>query len=160
MAVNFTPGQLRNAAGITQETYRHWKRALRPLCRETGHSPCFTVGDLLATAVVRLMVVDFGIRVSALTGLADTLFANCNERSWPALERSILLIDLAREEVQLMPESGMLAFGNPVMVVPLRPLIDELRSTLLSGDDNGQEMLRFPPVSQPTASGRRKVGQS
>ena len=159
MAVHFTPGQLRDAAGLTQETYRHWKKALPPLYREAGHSPCFTAGDLLATAIVRLVVLDFGIRVGALAGLADALFYGCNERSWPALERSVLLIDLAREAIQLKPESSTLVFDDPAIVVPLRQIIDRLRRALLAGDDDGQEVLRFPPVAQPAADERRKASQ-
>ena len=161
MSVNFTPGQLRGAAGISQETYRHWKKALRPLCRESGHSPSFTVGDLLATAIVRTMVIDFGVRVSALTGLASDLFQGCNEKSWPALERSLLFVDLAGEKVRLAPESTTHTFDKAMIVIPLRVLIEGLRRSLLAGDnDSGQETLRFPPVAQPTTDERRKAGQS
>jgi len=70
MAVNYTPGQLRDAVGIGQETYRHWKKALAPLRRDAGHSPCFTAGDLLAAAIVKTFVANYGMRVSALSALA------------------------------------------------------------------------------------------
>lgn len=158
MAVNYTPGQLRGAIGIGQETYRHWKRALGPLCREAGHSPCFTAGDLLATAIVKILVADYGMRVSALSALADGLFEACNARSWPTLERSLLVLELTDARV-LMQSEGGLALDGPAMVVPLRALIERLRGTLLAGDDDGQEMLRFPPVAQPADPLRRRAGQ-
>ena len=67
MTVQFTPGQLRSAASIPPETYRHWKKTLLPLRRDCGHSPCFTSGELVAVAVVRTLCVDLGIRVSGLS---------------------------------------------------------------------------------------------
>ena len=46
MTVRYTPGQLRDAVGISQETYRHWKKALPPLRGGAGHGPRFSVGEL------------------------------------------------------------------------------------------------------------------
>ena len=160
VAVNYTPGQLRGAVGIGQETYRHWKKALGPLRREAGHSPCFTAGDLLATAIVKILVADYGMRVSALSALADGLFEACNARSWPTLERSLLLLELAGARVLMQSEGSGLALDGPAMVVPLRALIERLRSTLLAGDGDGQEMLRFPPVAQPADPLRRRAGEA
>ena len=159
MAVNYTPGQLRNAVGIGQETYRHWKKALTPLRREAGHSPCFTAGDLLATAIIRILVVDYGMRVGVLSELADSVFSECNARSWPTLERSLLVLDLVEKQVTSQPEGSRLALDGPAVVVPLRTMIDNLRRTLLAGDD-GQETLRFPPVAQPANPLRQRTGQT
>jgi hypothetical protein len=160
VAVNYTPGQLRNAVGIGQETYRHWKKALAPFRREAGHSPCFTAGDLLAAAIIKVLVAEFGIRVSALSSLAGTIFAECNERSWPTLERSLMVIELIGTVVVVQPEGSGLAIDRPAMVVPLRVLTEGLRRTLLAGDDDGQETLRFPPVAQPAVSSQRKANQA
>jgi hypothetical protein len=157
VAVNYTPGQFRNAVGIGQETYRHWKKALDPLRREAGHSPCFTAGDLLGAAVIKVLVVDHGIRVSALTALAPAVFAQCNERSWPFLERSLLHLNLVEADASIQGEGSGIVLDQPAIVIPLRLLIESLRRTLLSGDGNGQEMLRFPPTSQPTNSLERKA---
>lgn len=159
MAVNYTPGQLRDAVGIGQETYRHWKKALAALRREAGHSPCFTAGDLLAAAIIKILVTDYGMRVSALTALADGLFEECNTRSWPTLERSLLVLDVAGAGVLIQSESSGLALDGPAMIVPLRTPIESLRSTLLAGDGSGQEVLRFPLVRQPAASLRRRGAQ-
>ena len=73
MTVHYTPGQLRTVARIPVETFRHWKKALPPLRRDRGHSPCFTPGDLVAVAVVRTLSNDLGLRVSevAKLGLDD-----------------------------------------------------------------------------------------
>lgn len=158
--VNFTPGQLRDAVGLGQETYRHWKKALAPLRREAGHSPCFTAGDLLATAIVKILVTEYGMRVSALSALADGVFGQCNSRSWPMLERSMIVLDIAGERVSIQSEGSGLALDGPAMVVPLATLIESLRHTLLAGGDDGQEMLRFPPVAQPANPLPRRAGQA
>src|SRR5271169_2835273 len=76
--LQYTPGQLRALVGIPQETFRHWKKALGPLRRGRGHSPCFAPGDLVAVAVARVLVTDIGVRIGALEQVADTLFRICN----------------------------------------------------------------------------------
>ncbi len=158
--VDYTPGQLRDAIGIGQETYRHWKKALAPLHREAGHSPCFTVGDLLATAIVKILVADYGIRVSALSALAASLFEACNTRSWLTLERSLLVLDVSGTRVHVQPECSGLTLDGPVIVVPLKMPIERLRGTLLAGDGDDQGMFRFPPTAQPTDPSRQRGGQS
>lgn len=158
--VYYTPGQLRDAVGIGQETYRHWKKALAPLRREAGHSPCFTAGDLLATVIVKILVSDYGMRVSALSALADGVFGECNSRSWPMLERSLVVLNIAGGRVSIHSQGSGLALDGPAMVVPLGALIESLRRALLAGDDDGQEMLRFPPIVQPTIPVPRRAGQA
>ena len=160
MPVNYTPGQLRHAIGISQETYRHWKKVLSPLRREARHSPCFTAGDLLATAIVKILVSGYGIRVSALSALADGVFGECNARSWPVLERSLVVLDITRGRVSIQSESSGLSLDEPAMVVPLGTLIESLRRTLLADDDDDQEKLRFPPVVQGTKPLPRRAGQA
>jgi hypothetical protein len=160
VAVHYTPGQLRDAIGIGQETYRHWKKALAPLRRQAGHSPCFTAGDLLATATIKIIVADYGMRVSALSALANGVFEACNARSWPTLERSLLVLDFAEARVVVQPEGGGLGLDGPAMVVPLRTLIERLRGTLLASDGDGQQALRFPPVAQPADPLRRRASQA
>lgn len=156
MTVYYTPGQLRSAMVIPQETYRHWKKALIPLRRGSGHSPCFTAGDLLAVAVVRILTDGFAIRVGALTTIAEALFEACNAVSWPTLERSKLIADLANGQLQIRPELENAICEEPVLVVPLRPLVSHLRDALLTdGGAESQETLRFPPTPLPskTATG-------
>ena len=129
--VYYTPGQLRDAVGIGQETYRHWKKALAPLRREAGHSPCFTAGDLVATAVVKILVAVHGMRVSTLSSVAESVFGECNSRSWPILERSLLILNIAGGSVSIQPEGGGLILDGPAMVVPLGTLIESLRAPYL-----------------------------
>jgi hypothetical protein len=148
MSVQYTPGQLRNAVGIPPETYRHWKKALAPLRRDRGHSPCFTPGDLLAVAVVRVLSVDMAMRVGSLTQIAETLFELCNSAPWPILERGKLIFDFSNSQVQFRPELAGNLNERPVAIVPLRHIIAHLRDHLLAvGKPDTQGTLRFPPTA-------------
>lgn len=147
MSVLYTPGQLRSAISIAPETYRHWKKALGPLRRGRGHSPCFSSGDLLAVAVVRSLAVDVAVRVGALTPIAEPLFDLCNQSPWPVLERNKLIIDLSEAHLQLRPELAEVTTDRPTIMIPLWPIVARLREQLLAAVDvEDQASLRFPPI--------------
>ena len=155
MTVQYTPGQLRSAASITPETYRHWKKALAPLRRDRGHSPCFSSGDLVAVAIVRTLTVDIGIRVSVLAAIAETLFDLCNGASWRTLERGKLILDMPNAKLEFRPELADSPGDGLIVVIPLRPIVAQLRDQLLSVRQSAsQPELRFPltTVSTPVAS--------
>lgn len=143
----YTPGQLRSAVSIAPETYRHWKKALEPLRRARGHSPCFRSGDLVALAVIRLLTLDMGIRVGALTSIGEALFDLCNRSPWPVLERAKLILDLPSAVLLLRSELTETPTDKPSITIPLAPVITQLREQLLAaGDEEEQPSLRFPPV--------------
>ena len=156
MTVLYTPGQLRSAISVTPETYRHWKKVLAPLCRNRGHSPCFSSGDLVAVSVVRALATDMAIRVSALEPIAETLFELCNLSPWPALERTKLVIDLAGSQLQLRPELAEIASDQPFITVPLAPIVAHLREQLLEASDSREQApLLFPPIPINAAASAR-----
>ncbi|WP_454287777.1 hypothetical protein [Rhizobium arsenicireducens] len=147
VTVLYTPGQLRSAVSIAPETYRHWKKALGPLRRARGHSPCFRSGDLVALTVIRLLTLDMGIRVGALTAIGEALFDLCNRSPWPVLERSKLIIDLPNAGLLLHGEFTEAPTDKPSITIPLAPLIAQLREQLLAASiEDEQPSLRFPPV--------------
>jgi hypothetical protein len=76
--MKYTPGQAQETLYLSPATFRHWKTALPPLRGRIGYSPCFTPGDLLAMAVVKMLTEDIGIRVGNLRGIADALFGQCS----------------------------------------------------------------------------------
>ena len=149
MTVRYTPGQLRDAAAVPPETYRHWKKVLTPLRRNTRQSRCFTAGDLLAVALVRTMT-GFSVRVGSISAIAEDLFRICNDTSWPILERSRMIIDLANQRLALQPESEDIDLDSPALVCPLRPLVGHLRATLLTNGEPDQQRLNLPPVPLPS----------
>lgn len=153
MTVLYTPGQLRSAISIAPETYRHWKKALGPLRRGRGHSPCFSLGDLVAVAVIRSLAVDMAVRVGALAPIAEPLFELCNQSPWPVLERTKLIVDLPEAQLQLRPELAEVTSDRPTITIPLRPVVFGLREQLLAASDvDDQASLRFPPIPVSTAA--------
>ncbi len=151
MTVWYTPGQLRRAAAVSPETYRHWKKVLAPLRRDAQQSPCFTAGDLLAVVLVRT-ITDSLVRVGALSVLAEDLFRVCNRTSWPVLERSRLVLDVVNQRVELKAESDDIAFDSLLLVCPLRPMVGQLRDALLTDGEPDQQRLSLPPVPLPSQS--------
>lgn len=144
--MRFTPRQLRDATGIAPETFRHWKKALRPLRAQRSRSSCFGSGDLLAVAIVRALTTELGLRVSALTPVADDLFAVCNTSSWLALERSSLVLRAGSDRVQLTLGTDEEATSKLRIVFPLRTIIGALRSQLaLTTNINEEPVLQFLP---------------
>lgn len=147
MTVLYTPGQLRSAIAIAPETYRHWKKALKPLRRGRGHSPCFTSGDLVAVSVIKSLATDMAVRVGALAPIGETLFELCNLSPWPALERAKLVVDIPGAQLQLRPELAEIVSDQPLIMIPLSPIVSRLREQLLAAnDDREQASLLFPPL--------------
>ena len=125
--------------------------------RGAGRRPCYTAGDLLAVAIVRGLTADFGIRVGAISAVAETLFVTCNTTPWPNLERGKLIVDLATGCLQLLQETDSVDCERPTLIVPLRPMVEHLREVLLTKDNlDSQEPLRFPPTALPSKAGPRR----
>ena len=150
----FTPGQLRQLLALPQETFRHWKKAIPPLADRNGYTPCFSPGDLLALALIKELVDDAGVKVSALAQITPQLFDVCNRHGWTQLERSVVVLELSTKKVFV---AGDAAFPRPhstALVLVCKPAIESLRNRLLAEDDKeSQGHLAFPPVSVGT--GRR-----
>jgi hypothetical protein len=160
VTVLYTPGQLRSAVAIAPETYRHWRKALVPFDRGRGHSPCFSSGDMVAASVIRTLALDLSVRVGALAPIAAGLFELCNGSPWPVLERTKVVINLLVPSVHLAPELKETLNDQPLMIVPLRAIVAELREQLLAATDHPEQpSLRFPPtpVGTPASAQRGRM---
>jgi hypothetical protein len=146
VAIRYTPGQLRDAVGITKETFRYWKKDLPSLDVGSGHSPCFGPGDVLATAIVKTIIDSAGVSVSRIASLAPALFHLCGGSAWPQLERQVVMLCPSTSRVELLPLGSAPPEGTLALLVPLRPVIDQLRARLLEADVQTQTNLSFPPV--------------
>lgn len=83
------------------------------------------------------------------------LFDLCNAAPWPTLERGKLILDLPNVKLEFRPELADHPVDGPVVIIPLRPTVVQLRDQLLSVRESGsQRELRFPltTVSTPAAS--------
>jgi hypothetical protein len=155
--MKYTLGQVKEILPISQDTYRHWKITLSPLSGRNGHTRCFSLGDLLAMAIVKTLTEEIGIRVGNLQAVAVELFGHCDSSSWAGLERSTFVIEQTHARVNLVPEAQALTLDRPIIVLPCRPIIAGLRERLLLGRELAeQEPLRFPPTALP--GGQRRQG--
>jgi hypothetical protein len=145
--MKLSPGQIREILGLSQDTYRHWKKALPPLTGRNGYRPCFTTGDLFAMALVRALTEDAGVQISALSTVSMSLFDYCGQHSWAELERSTLVHELSLVRARFFAESHRPELDGVGIVAPCRPIVADLRERLLlDKEDAEQGNLRFPPT--------------
>ena len=146
--MRYTPGQLRDAVGLSKEMFRHWKRVLPGFPRGNSHSPSFSPGDALAFAVLRRLTDGCGIRVGQLQSVSRSLFDVCNETPWELLAKRILVVNLATQECAAVPRSGRIIGDSAVVVCPIAPVIAMLRDDLaLSSSTAGVPTWRSGPES-------------
>jgi len=151
MSIRYTPGQFRDALGLSKETFRYWKRDLPALAAVASHSPCFGPADLLATAIVKSVCDTAGVPVSRVAPLAQNLFSLCKESPWPQLERKSIALYFDSGRVQISGNGEGLSEDEPVFLMPLKPVIERLRARLLEADRQHQPSLAFPPISVGTS---------
>lgn len=99
--------------------------------------------------------MDLGLRVGALSPVAEALFDICNASSWPALERSNLIFVAGESRVLLVPELEPGIVSDLRVIVALRPIVALLRMQLEPvAEDVEQPLLRFPLYGLAAGSGR------
>ncbi len=152
--MKYTPFQIRDMVSITQETLRHWRRVLPPLKEQIGYTPCFTAGDALALKIIKEIVETLQVRVQALQPLANELFNICRGINWPRLEQQYLVICFSNGLIETRYVSEMLREkdNSAMIVISLRPHIEELRVRLTENDGQCQCEIPFPPIGLKKAS--------
>jgi hypothetical protein len=156
--VQFTPGQLREAVGISVETFRHWKRVLPSFANRKGYVPSFTMGDLLTSRILRQLTEGCGVRVGHLIKVSDEIARVCNTTAWASLEHKVFFIDLVKGTCLLARPKDSVSANELVLICPLRPIVRELREVLLrSYPASHQQSLLFPPLEVPEQASRRRA---
>jgi hypothetical protein len=98
-------------------------------------------------ALVKAMTDDAGVRVGALHAISSSLFELCARESWAGVERSILVVELARVRVEFAPEHQIPQLTGIGIVVPCRPIVADLRERLLTDKEKiDQRNLPFAPT--------------
>lgn len=152
LALLYTPGQLMAALSLSKQRWRTYRQALPQLTPDAGRSACFTAGDILAAAVVQSAAAALHSPVSVFSPLAAALFELCSAHPWPRLERAHLVLAPADGQVVLVDPEQRLGTGAVSLVVPLGPLVADLRERLMADGSNPQHDLAFPPM---VAGGRQ-----
>lgn len=144
--MKLTPTKFRDAIGLTQETFRHWRRVLPIFHGRTGYAPEFTMGDLVAAAVIKKLKDTCGISIAGFAEQSTVIGGICNETPWVMLSAGSLVLSLTDNTCILMTETSDLCADELRLIVPLRPIMDQLTKVLLGKDDQIQQSIYFPPT--------------
>ena len=150
--MRFTPSQALDLIGITAETLLYWKKSMPSLAGKRGHAPCYTRAEIVGLIVIRRLVRDFRMDVSALAAQSDTLFGLCSAQ-W-ALPSHRLLRVTCDGRFTAHEMLAAVDFAEPAFVFPLDTAIQELEDRLNEQEGEVQMELGLPPVSVKTTARR------
>lgn len=142
--MRFTPAQAIALADISVETLRYWKRFVPSLADKRGHAPCYTRAEIVGLIVVRQLVRDFKMDVSALVAQSETLFGLCATQ-WTRPSRRILQVT---SNGCVTAHDGLVGIdlSKAAIVFPLDLAVDELERRLNEQESQPQLELALPPV--------------
>jgi DNA-binding transcriptional MerR regulator len=146
--MRFTPAQALDLIGITAETLRYWKKTMPSLAGKRGHAPCYSRAEIVGLIVIRRLVRDFKMDVSALAAQSETLFGLCSAQ-W-ALASHRLLKVTCDGCVTVHETLAGVDFAEAAIVFPLDTAIQELEERLNEQEGETQMELGLPPVSVKT----------
>ncbi|RVT81629.1 hypothetical protein DXV76_20310 [Rhodobacteraceae bacterium CCMM004] len=144
--MKLTPAQFREALGISQETLRHWRKALPIFQGRKGYGPAFSPTDLIAGAIVKLLRDEWGISVAAFADGSVALRDALNDQPWSRLPESALHLSLTEKSCEMKDANEEAVPATPTLVVPLAPFVEQVTAALLRNEDTDQTPIYFPPV--------------
>lgn len=115
-----------------------------PLQGRKGYGPCFTPGELLALKVVAELHA-LGIQVRHIAPHATALFEVCSQSAWFGL--SDKAVTFGGGAISITGSVDARVPTRACVVIPLKPLIAELRQAL--SDEEmipAQSDIAFPPM--------------
>lgn len=155
--MKFTPLQVREILGISEETLRYWKRSLPVIADRKGYSPCYTFGDLVSMEVIGVLIRQFGVAIGAIAPAADRLFSTLERAAMFRSSGEILVITGDFESIKLSGRFDVDVISAPAIVLPLHPIVENLQDKLFGalGGLPPQLPLALPPANLTRSSGNR-----
>lgn len=151
--MQFNQVQLRDAIGISVETFRHWKRVFPPFAERKK----YTLGDLLAAGVLRRLTECCGVRVGHLPEISKAIIEVCNADAWAALSSKAFVIDVQKKTCAVTESIPTFLFQDVVVVCPLEGIIVQIQEDLSRKQPTvTQHHLRFPPIAVRGARAQRQ----
>lgn len=153
--MNLTPLQAREILQIGEETLRYWKRTIPPISNRKGYSPCYSFADLVAMEVVGVLTRRFGVAIGTITPMAERLFSVLDKAPFLRIGDEFLVISEDFRNVQVTDKLDAKVIQSPSIVLPMRPLVDDLRDRVFDalGGTPPQLSLGLPPVALRSSSG-------
>lgn len=155
--MNLSPLQAREILRITEETLRYWKRAIPPISNRKGYSPCYSFGDLVSMEVIGVLTRRFGVAIGTITPMADGLFSAIDRAPFLRTNNEFLVISEDFKSVQVVEKLDAGAIQSPSIVLPMRPLVDDMRERVFDalGGGSPQLPLGLPPVGLVKSAGSK-----
>ncbi|WP_422367432.1 hypothetical protein [Pelagibius sp.] len=157
--MKYTPAQFRDAVGVTQETFRHWREVLPVFQNRPGYAPEFSIGDLVTGAVIRQLRTQLGVKVSSLAELSLALGEACGKEPWAIMLERVLILDVSMGVCVLQSDRTVKEGDGLFIVMPLKPILAELSAALTRNGVDPQQPLYLLPT-EVSSSGKRKAGKS
>jgi len=130
--MKFTPQQVRNLVGVETQTLRYWKAKLAPISHYVGYAPCYTIGDIVALRVARVLVRDFSVGIGKVSEVANELFRECRRPLRKNEGEVFLIFDSYKGTVRLADNQLARTVTCPSLVIPLTPIFRALQQNLTS----------------------------
>lgn len=103
--MRFNTGQVQELAGIRREQLRHWRKVLPPLVGRDGRADLYEFAEVLALAVIAVLVDRMGVSVSRLSECATDIFALLAEqKDFSALPRLLHVTQAGELAVDIEPD--------------------------------------------------------
>ena len=158
--MRYTPAQVRQIVGVSQETLRHWRSVLGSLDGVRGAAPSFRPGQVLGLAVVRWIVEEIGLSVGALKGAERPIFEICGGEQWGRLARGYLLVKPVENEARFIATVSEDMIGRGGLVVPFAPIVAGIREALFDvAHEEDQKSFPFPPMEVHEKGPMRAAGK-
>jgi len=145
--MRYTPAQVRDLVVISEETLRHWRKVLPPIKDKRGYAPCFTYGEVLALKIIILLVSEFGMGVRTFSKSADKFFDSVTNAARFPEQVEYLIFEPESDSIRITRKGELEYHLQTIgLVVPIEPIIFELRQKLLTGSDHDlQSELKLTP---------------
>lgn len=152
--------QIKDLLEVNAQTLRIWVDTLPPFCDRHNlprKARTYSAQDALFFLVVKSLSRGLGIQVSALTGYSNDLLSICTKKPLGELGKDFLLIYPNEQKAELVTSIhyNSNTLEHPVMIVPLRCLVDRVFSFLI-GDVIGPANLELPfPLHSVSGNDKR-----
>jgi hypothetical protein len=151
--IQFTQDQARNITGISGETLRHWRKNIPYLAEKSGKSARFSYSDIVCLAATAQIIKTFGISIGAIGPTLDPVFRKLAELRASLLSNHAILIKESDALICRIDDIAGLDISAPLLVIPLAPLMVNLRDSLLPGFFSEPQRQRQIPFAPQTING-------
>jgi hypothetical protein len=143
-AIQFTSEQARAFAGVTPESWRHWRNAIPYLNAKRGKAARFSISEIVALSILSQTVCALGVGVGRTAAAWDQLFQLC------AAERPSRLRDLvavvSATSASLQREDSLQLDDGACLATVCAKIVDRLASAALADSAfDEQPPLPFAP---------------